>query len=168
MAVFPGQSSEVNPGHQHLIWRRKKVICTEHTHVHMLMRGSVHLLFAHKHTRAHTSRGLWLMGSLLMLSQDYRWLRWLDTNLTSVQTHTHTHTSTHAHTISHTFSSLSRSHRCTYTYKSPISANKATHPDIPLSCTLALPSRARKHTRSITREPVVHTGLSSFLTGNDR
>lgn len=63
------------------------------------------------------SRGLWLMGSLLMLSQDYRWLQRLDTKLTSVQiqkctTYTHIHTGaltlsilmiTHIHTHFHFF-----------------------------------------------------------------
>ena len=106
------------------------------------------------------------MGSLLMLSQDYRWLQWLDTTLTSVQTHTHTrarllvHAYTHtfplSHTHTHTFSFLSGSHRCTYAHKPPTSANKLTHPVIPLSTSLDLLCSCT-HTRT-------HTLTQSYIT----
>lgn len=105
-----------------------------------------------------TSRGLWLMGSLLMLSQDYRWLQWLDTNLTSTQRHTgtrerasactHTHTTHTFCTLPHCLSpSLRRSHTI-FIFRAltgalmrinlPTSANKVTHPDIPRSASLDL------------------------------
>lgn len=94
-----------------------------------------------------TSRGLWLMGSLLMLSQDYRWLRWLGTDLTSVLICTfRTHTPAHTYTLSF----LSGSHRCTYAHKPPTSANKLTHPDIPLTVSLDLLAPLPVHTHTHT------------------
>ncbi len=87
------------------------------------MRGSVHLVSVCVCVCVCvlcvcSGRGLWLMGSLLMLSQDYRWLQWLDTDLTSVQIYTHT-THMHAHAHRHTLSlplPLSRTQTHTHTH----------------------------------------------------
>lgn len=104
-----------------------------------------------------TSRGLWLMGSLLMLSQDYRWLQWLDTNLTSTQRHTGTRERVHAHThvlhtpllclllppslptsLTHNFHLFRALTGALMRINLPTSANKVTHPDIPRSASLDL------------------------------
>lgn len=86
-----------------------------------------------------------------------------------MQAHMDTHSLSPSVSPSHTISSLLGSHRCTYAHKPPTSANKVTHPDIPLSTSLDLRYFlcGHAHTHMLTTHNLYNqTGSNSFVLSN--